>query len=155
MAQLQKITPCLWFDTQAEDAAKFYCSVFKDSKITDIKRYPTEGLADFQKDFAGKVLTVQFELNGQSYLALNGGPIFTFSEAVSFMIDCEDQAEIDYYWEKLSFVPESEQCGWCKDKFGLSWQITPERRMASMNDKQFAAMMQMKKIDIAALEAAK
>ncbi len=88
-------------------------------------------------------------------MALNGGPIFTFSEAVSFMIDCEDQAEIDYYWEKLSFVPESEQCGWCKDKFGLSWQITPERRMASMNDKQFAAMMQMKKIDIAALEAAK
>ena len=154
MATLQKITPCLWFDTQAEEAVNYYCEVFEDSRIVKVAHYPTEGLADFQKDFAGKVLTVQFELNGQSFMALNGGPIFKFNEAVSFMVDCKDQAEIDYYWEKLSHVPESEQCGWCKDKFGVSWQVTPEQRMAELNPNQFAAMMQMKKIDIAALEAA-
>ena len=154
MAAIQKITSCLWFDTEAEEAANFYCDIFKDGKILSIKRYPTEGLADFQKEFAGKVLTVEFELNSQKFMALNGGPIFKFNEAVSFMIDCKDQAEIDYYWERLSYVPESEQCGWCKDKFGLSWQITPEHRIADLNDKQFGALMQMKKIDIAALEAA-
>ena len=87
-------------------------------------------------------------------MALNGGPIFKFNEAISLMVDCKDQEEIDYYWEKLSYVPEAEQCGWCKDTYGLSWQITPEQRMAELNQKQFAAMMQMKKIDIAALEAA-
>lgn len=154
MATLQTITPCLWFDTQAEEAANYYCEVFENSQILKVTHYPTEGLADFQKDFAGKVLTVQFELNGQTFMALNGGPIFKFNEAVSFMVDCKDQAEIDYFWDKLSYVPESEQCGWCKDKFGLSWQITPEQRMAELNPNQFAAMMQMKKIDIAALEAA-
>lgn len=155
MVDIRKITPCLWFDTQAEDAAKYYCEVFENSRILNIAHYPTEGLADFQKDFAGKVLTVQFELNGQRFMALNGGPAFTFSEAVSFMVDCENQEEIDYFWQKLSYVPEAEQCGWCKDKFGLSWQITPEQRMAELNPNQFATMMQMKKIDIAALEAAK
>ncbi len=155
MAQLQKITPCLWFDTEAEDAAKFYCEVFGgDSMILSVKHYPEEGLADFQKDFAGKVLTVEFELLGQKFLGLNGGPIFKFSEAVFFMIDCVDQKEIDYFWEKLSHFPENEQCGWCKDKFGLSWQITPETMMAELNSSQFAAMMQMKKIVIATLEAA-
>ncbi len=154
MANVQKVTPCLWFDTQAEEAANFYCEVFgDDSKILRVTHYPEEGLADFQKDFAGKVLTVEFELAGQKFVALNGGPVFTFSEAISLMIDCADQAEIDYYWEKLSHVPESEQCGWCKDKYGLSWQITPEQRLAELNPAQFAAFMQMKKIDIAALEA--
>lgn len=154
MAKVQTITPCLWFDTQAEEAANFYCQVFKNSKITNITHYPTEGLADFQQDFAGKLLTIEFEINGQRFLGLNGGPMFKFSEAVSFMVDCRDQSEIDYYWEKLSHVPEAEQCGWCKDKYGLSWQITPERQMADLNTNQFSAMMQMKKIDIAALEAA-
>ncbi len=155
MVDVQKITPCLWFDTQAEEAANFYCEVFENSRILKIDHYPTEGLADFQKDFAGKVLTVQFELNGQTFMALNGGPTFKFSEAVSFMVDCKDQAEIDYFWEKLSYVPESEQCGWCKDKYGVSWQVTPEQRMAELTPKQFATMLEMKKIDIAALEAAK
>lgn len=154
MANGQRITPCLWFDTQAEEAAQYYCSVFPNSKVTKVTHYPTEGLADFQKDFAGKVLTVEFELDGEYMMALNGGPIFKFNEAISLMVDCKDQEEIDYYWEKLSYVPEAEQCGWCKDKYGLSWQITPEQRMAELNQKQFAAMMQMKKIDIAALEAA-
>lgn len=154
MADIQKITPCLWFDTEAEEAVSYYCEVFDNSRIIATTHYPTEGLADFQKDFAGKVLTIQFELNGQSFMALNGGPMFKPNEAVSFMVDCKDQAEIDYFWEKLSHTPESEQCGWCKDKFGISWQVTPEQRMAEMNQKQFAAMMEMKKIDIAALEAA-
>ena len=154
MANVQMVTPCLWFDTNAEEAANYYCGVFENSRIVRTTNYPTEGLADFQKDFAGKVLTVEFELAGQRFVGLNGGPLFKFSEAVSFMVNCADQAEIDYYWERLSFVPESEQCGWCKDKFGLSWQITPEQRMADLNPKQFAALMEMKKIDIAALEAA-
>jgi predicted 3-demethylubiquinone-9 3-methyltransferase (glyoxalase superfamily) len=155
MADLQTITPCLWFDRNAEEAANYYCSVFENSNIITISHYPNDGLADFQKDRAGEVLTVQFELNGQRFLALNGGPDFTFSEAISMMVDCKDQSEIDYFWSKLSAVPQAEMCGWCKDKFGLSWQITPEQYMATMNPNQFAAMMQMKKIDIAALEAAK
>ncbi|MEO5499269.1 MAG: VOC family protein [Candidatus Saccharimonadales bacterium] len=155
MAQVKMITPCLWFDTQAEEAATYYCEVFGgDSKIVSVKHYPEEGLADSQKDFAGKVLTVEFELAGQRFLALNGGPVFKFSEAISFMVNCADQNEIDYFWEKLSHVPESEQCGWCKDKFGLSWQVTPESLMSELNPNQFAAMMQMKKLDIAALKAA-
>jgi predicted 3-demethylubiquinone-9 3-methyltransferase (glyoxalase superfamily) len=155
MADLQTITPCLWFDRNAEEAANYYCSVFENSSIITISHYPNDGLADFQKDRAGEVLTVQFELNGQRFLALNGGPDFTFSEAISMMVDCKDQSEIDYFWSKLSAVPQAEMCGWCKDKFGLSWQITPEQYMATMNPNQFAAMMQMKKIDIAELEAAK
>lgn len=154
MAKGQRITPCLWFDTQAEEAAQYYCDVFPNGKVTRITHYPTEGLANFQQDFAGKVLTVEFELDGVHMMALNGGPVFKFNEAVSLMVDCKDQEEIDYYWEKLSHVPESEQCGWCKDKYGLSWQITPEQHMAELNPSQFAALMQMKKIDIAALEAA-
>lgn len=144
----------MWFDTQAEEAAKYYCDVFSDSRIISTSYYPTEGLEDFQKEFAGKVLVVEFELNGQRFSAMNGGPTFKLSEAVSFIVDCKDQAEIDYYWDKLSAVSESEQCGWCKDKFGLSWQVVPASLMTNMSDNQFAAMMQMKKIDIAALEAA-
>ena len=155
MNQKRRITPCLWFDREAKQAADFYCSVFGDSRIITTSYYPTEGLADFQKDRAGEVLTVVFELDGQRYMALNGGKDFKFNEAISMMIDCKDQAEIDYYWDKLSAAPEAEICGWCKDKYGLSWQITPETIMADMNQNQFAAMMKMKKIEIAALEAAR
>ncbi len=126
---MQKIVPNLWFDGNAREAAEFYVSVFPNSKITGGSKYPQtseEGLADFQLNLAGKDLTIEFELNGQAYTAINAGPEFKFNEAVSFAVFCKDQAEIDYFWEKLSTVPESEQCGWCKDQFGLSWQIVPE-----------------------------
>jgi predicted 3-demethylubiquinone-9 3-methyltransferase (glyoxalase superfamily) len=155
MAELRRITTCLWFDREAEEAAKFYCSVFENSQIITVSHYPTEGLADFQKDRAGEVLAVVFELNGMRFMGLNGGTDFTFNESISMMVDCRDQSEIDYYWEKLSAVPEAEVCGWCKDKYGLSWQITPQSLMAEMTPSQFAAMMTMKKIDVAELEAAK
>ncbi len=125
----QKIVPNLWFNGNAAEAAEFYVSVFPDGRIVSTEYYPDsaeEGLADFQLDMAGKPLTVEFEIGGTRYVAINAGPEFTFSESVSFAVNCKDQAEIDYYWEKLSAVPESEQCGWCKDKFGLSWQIVPE-----------------------------
>jgi predicted 3-demethylubiquinone-9 3-methyltransferase (glyoxalase superfamily) len=147
MAQL--ITPNLWFDGNAKEAVDFYVSVFPDSKVIATSYYPTEGLADFQKNLAGKELTIDFELAGQRFTAINAGPEFKFNEAVSFLIACKDQAEIDHYWEKLSTVPESEQCGWCKDQFGLSWQVIP----ANMGDLMkkpdaFAHMMRMKKIEI-------
>ena len=121
------IVPNLWFNLNAEEASDYYVSVFDNSRIINKEYYPKEeeALLDFQKEFAGKVLTVDFELNGQRFVGINGGIAFTLSEAVSFMVPCKDQAEIDYYWEKLSAVPEAEQCGWCKDKFGLSWQIIP------------------------------
>jgi predicted 3-demethylubiquinone-9 3-methyltransferase (glyoxalase superfamily) len=161
MAQLQKIVPNLWFDGNAEEAVDFYLSVFPDSKVSLTAHYPFENLADFQKDMAGKVLAIDFELTGQEFTAINAGAEFKFNEAVSFAVNCKDQAEIDYFWEKLSTVPESEQCGWCKDKYGLSWQIVPanmEELMSgpngSANPKAFAVLMEMKKIDIAALEAA-
>lgn len=146
---LQKITPNLWFDGNAKEAVDFYVSVFPDSKIIFTAYYPEEGLLDFQKDLAGKELTIEFELSGQRFTAINAGPEFKFNEAVSFSIACKDQKEIDYYWERLSKVPESEQCGWCKDQFGLSWQVVPkdmEQLMARPN--AFANMMQMKKIVI-------
>lgn len=161
MANLQKIVPNLWFDGNAKEAAEFYTSVFPDGKIVATSYYPTEGLADFQKNMAGKELTVDFELGEQRFTAINAGPEFKFNEAVSFSVECKDQAEIDYFWDKLSAVPESEVCGWCKDKFGLSWQIAPAEIVALMSDpdgsynpKAFQAMMQMKKIDVAALERA-
>lgn len=161
MASIQKIVPNLWFDGNAQEAVDYYVSVFPDSEITATVNYPTEGLADFQKDLAGKVLTITFQLAGQEFLAINAGPEFKFNEAVSFMVNCENQDEIDFYWEKLSHYPENEQCGWCKDQFGLSWQITPaniDQHMTgpdgAYNPKAFAAMMEMKKLDIAALEAA-
>jgi predicted 3-demethylubiquinone-9 3-methyltransferase (glyoxalase superfamily) len=154
MTDIRKVTTCLWFDRNGEEAANFYCSLFEDSSIITVKRYPEEGLADFQKDRAGEVLTVLFELNGQQFMALNGGPDFKFNEAISLMVDCKNQDEIDHFWQNLSTVAEAEQCGWCKDKFGVSWQITPETLLADMNSNQFAALMNMKKIDIAALEAA-
>lgn len=141
------ITPNLWFDGNAKDAVDYYVSVFPNSKITSTSNYPTEGLADFQKDLAGKVLTIEFELNGQEFTAINAGPEFTFNEAVSFSISCKDQEEIDYYWEKLSKVPESEQCGWCKDEYGLSWQVVPENMGELMSrPNAFTHMMQMKKL---------
>lgn len=161
MATLQKIVPNLWFDGNAKEAVDFYTSVFQDSAITGTAYYPTEGLLEFQKSLAGKELTVSFTLAGQEFTAINAGPEFKFTEAISFVVNCADQTEIDYFWERLSSVPEAEQCGWCKDKYGLSWQIVPENMgelMAgpdgSQNPQAFAVMMQMKKIDIAALQAA-
>ena len=149
---MQKITPNLWFDTNAEEAVNYYMSVFSDSKILSMQRYPDsveEGLADFQKDMAGKVLFIDFVLQGQHFTALNGGPIFKFNEAISFVISCKDQEEIDYYWKKLSAVPEAEQCGWCKDKYGLSWQIVPTDMAELMQRPDaYAHMMQMKKLVI-------
>lgn len=143
------ITPNLWFDGNAEEAVKFYLSVFPDSKIITTEYYPKEGLADFQKGLAGKVLTIEFELSGNRFMAINAGPEFKFNESVSFSIPCEDQAEIDYYWEKLSSVPESEQCGWCKDQYGLSWQVVPKNTAELMKrPNAFANLMKMKKIVI-------
>jgi predicted 3-demethylubiquinone-9 3-methyltransferase (glyoxalase superfamily) len=147
---LQKITPNLWFDGNAKEAVEFYTSVFPDSNVLSISYYPEEGLLDFQKDLAGKELTIDFELSGNRFTAINAGPEFKFNEAVSFLITCEDQDEIDYYWEKLSSVPEAEQCGWCKDKYGLSWQVVPKGMETLMNNPDaFANLMQMKKIVIA------
>lgn len=160
MANVQKITPNLWFDGNAKEAAEFYASVFPDGAVTGTTYYPTEGLADFQQPLAGKELTVEFTLGGMTFVAINAGPEFKFNESVSFSIACKDQAEIDYYWEKLSHVPESEQCGWCKDRFGLSWQIVPENIVefmspdGSYSSTAFQAMMQMKKLDIAELQRA-
>lgn len=144
------ITPNLWFDGNAKEAVDFYLSVFPDSKIISTVYYPTEGLADFQQGLAGKVLTVDFELSGNRFVAINAGPEFKFNESVSFSIPCKDQEEIDYYWEKLSTVPESEQCGWCKDQYGLSWQVVPENMDELMSRPDaFLHMMQMKKLVIA------
>jgi predicted 3-demethylubiquinone-9 3-methyltransferase (glyoxalase superfamily) len=149
---IQKITPNLWFDGNAKEAVDFYTSAFPDGNVVSTEYYPTsaeEGLADFQLDMAGKVLTIEFELAGQRFVAINAGPEFKFTEAVSFAVACKDQAEIDYFWEKLSAVPESEQCGWCKDKYGVSWQIVPENMDKLMQKPgAFAKLMQMKKLVI-------
>lgn len=126
---MQKIVPNLWFNGNAKEAADFYVSIFPDGKLLGTSYYPKtaeEGLEDFQLHLAGQVLTIEFEIMGMHFTAINAGPEFTFNESVSFMVPCKNQEEIDYYWEKLSSVPESEQCGWCKDKYGLSWQIVPE-----------------------------
>lgn len=156
--KLQTITPCLWFDTQAEDAANFYCSVFKNSRIGKISRYGKEGF-EVHKQSAGTVMTVSFQLNGQEFTALNGGPIFKFNEAISFQIGCDTQEEIDYYWKKLTDGGEEGPCGWLKDKFGLSWQVVPTILPKLMSDpkkseKVTKAFLQMKKFDIKALENA-
>lgn len=149
---MQKITPNLWFKGNAEEAVNFYLSVFPESKIITTSYYPTEGLLDFQKDFAGKPLAIYFDLMGQEFVAINAGPEFSFTEAVSFNISCKDQAEIDYYWEKLSAVPEAEQCGWCKDKYGLSWQINPENiENMMLKPGSWEKLLNMKKIDIKTL----
>jgi predicted 3-demethylubiquinone-9 3-methyltransferase (glyoxalase superfamily) len=150
---MQKITPNLWFNGNAEEAVNFYLTVFSDSKIHSTLHYPTEGLADFQKDFAGKVLTIEWEMLGQRFVAINAGPEFKFNEAVSFLINCKDQAEIDYYWEALTKSGGEESvCGWLKDKYGLSWQVAPEGidKMVE-NPKAFQNMMKMKKIIISEL----
>lgn len=149
----QKITANLWFDHNASEAVDFYLSVFPDGKILSTEYYPDstdEGLADFQKDLAGKVLTIKFEIAGMEFVALNAGPEFNFNESVSFQIDCKNQEEIDYYWNKLSHVPESEQCGWCKDKFGMSWQVVPEDMNLLMKKPgAFKTLMRQHKIVIA------
>ena len=151
----QRIVTNLWFDTQAEDAAEYYCSIFEDARVLKVVPYP-EGT-----DKAGTTLVVEFELLGQHLVAINGGPQFTFDEAISLQVNCRDQAEIDYYWEKLSADGSEGACGWCKDRYGLSWQITPEGiNELFAGDPEGAsravqAMFQMKKLDIATLEAAR
>lgn len=149
----QKIVPNLWFDGNATEAVEYYVSVFPNSKIVETEYYPEsteEGLADFQLELAGKPLAIEFELDGMRFVAINAGPEFHFTEAVSFSISCQDQDEIDYYWEKLSAYPENEQCGWCKDKFGLSWQVVPENIVELMKRPgAYKKMMEMKKIVIA------
>ena len=149
---IKAITPNLWFDGNAQEAVDFYVSVFPDSKIITTMNYPNseeEGLADFQTDMAGKVLTIDFELRGNRFLAINADSTFKFSEAVSFAVACEDQKEIDYYWEKLSADPEFEQCGWLKDKYGLSWQIVPKNVDELLKRPgAYANMMKMKKLVI-------
>lgn len=153
MPYTQKITANLWFDHVAKEAVDFYLSVFPNSKIINTAYYPDrqeKGLADFQQDFAGKELSIDFELDGIAFTAINAGSEFKFNESVSFAISCKDQEEIDYYWSKLSVVPESEQCGWCKDKYGLSWQIVPANMEELMaKPEAFAKLMHMKKIVIA------
>lgn len=151
---MQKISPFLWFDTQAEEAANFYVSVFKNSKIGQISRY-SEAAAKASGRPVDSVMTASFQLDGTDFTALNGGPIFKFSEAISFSVACEDQAEIDYYWGKLSAHPENEQCGWLKDKFGLSWQIVPkDMGQFAKSPAAMGALMQMKKIIIKDLQEA-
>jgi predicted 3-demethylubiquinone-9 3-methyltransferase (glyoxalase superfamily) len=155
------ITPCLWFDSQAEEAARFYCTIFPNSKITAISRYPEAG-QQIHKKPAGSVMLVAFELDGRPFTALNGGPNFRFNEAVSFQIMCATQAELDRYWEKLTGHGGQEgSCGWLKDKFGLSWQLVPDAIPRMMSDPDTAksarvmnALMKMKKLDIAAIERA-
>jgi predicted 3-demethylubiquinone-9 3-methyltransferase (glyoxalase superfamily) len=148
----QKITPNLWFDGNAREAVDFYVSTFPDSRIVSSTNYPKsaqEGLADFQLDLAGDILTVDFELGNQQFTAINAGPEFKFNEAISLAFTSKDQTEIDYFWDKLSSVPAAEQCGWCKDKYGLSWQIIPENMGELMQRPgAFAKLMQMKKIII-------
>jgi predicted 3-demethylubiquinone-9 3-methyltransferase (glyoxalase superfamily) len=150
------ITPCLWFDTKGEDAARFYTGIFPNSRITDVARYGAAGPRP-----EGEVMTAAFELDGQPFVALNGGPEFTFSEAISFQVSCQDQEEVDRYWDALSEGGEEGPCGWLKDKFGVSWQIVPEALPRLLGDpdperaqRAMAAMLQMKKIEISELEAA-
>jgi len=162
MPTLQKITPCLWFDKEGEDAARYYCGIFGNSKINAITHY-TEAGHEIHGGKAGAVLTVAFELEGHSFMALNGGPIFKFSEAISMAVHCDSQEEVDSLWHKLSAGgdPAAQQCGWLKDKFGLSWQIVPRQMEAwltsgdtAASNRVMEALLQMKKLDIAALQRA-
>lgn len=156
MTLTQRITPSLWFNNNAEEAMNYYVDVFDNSKIIGIETYPDESLDEHFKGMSGKVFNGQFELDGVQFLCLDGGPVFTFNEAVSFTVACKDQAEIDYFWEKLSHEPASEQCGWCKDKFGVSWQIIPENmsELLARGPAAVQTMMRQKKIVIAELETA-
>jgi len=162
MANVQKITPCLWFDSQAEEAAKFYVSIFKNSRIGAITHFGKEGF-DIHGRPAGSVLTVTFVLEGQEFTALNGGPHFKFTEAISLGVNCNSQAEIDHFWEKLGAGgdPKAQQCGWLKDRYGLSWQIVPKALqemykagVSAKSERAMGAMLQMKKLDIATLQKA-
>ncbi|GAB3269858.1 MULTISPECIES: VOC family protein [unclassified Microbacterium] len=149
------IRPFLWFDGNAREAMQYYCEVFPESRIDRIDEYPDESIDPHFEGMAGKVINGEFTLAGTAFGCLDGGPYFTFNESISFVVACRDQAEIDYYWERLSSVPEAEQCGWCKDRFGVSWQIVPvdfDRFMRT--PEQIQAFMKMKKIVIAELEAA-
>lgn len=154
----KKLTPCLWFNKEAEDAAKFYVSVFKDAEIKNISRYPKEG-QEVHGQKEGTVMTVDFVLRGQPFIALNGGPAFKFTEAISLTIPCETQEEVDYYWNKLTEGGEESMCGWLKDKFGLSWQVVPTILPKLLldpakKDKVMKAFMQMRKFDIEKLKNA-
>ena len=162
MAVIQKITPCLWFDNRAEEAAKFYVSLFKKSAIGAVTRYGKEGFAVHGRP-EGSAMTVSFSLEGQEFTALNGGPHFKFSEAISFVVKCESQSEVDHYWDKLGDGGDerARQCGWLKDKYGVSWQIVPAalfEMMAGADSRKsgrvMRAMLQMKKLDLAALRQA-
>jgi predicted 3-demethylubiquinone-9 3-methyltransferase (glyoxalase superfamily) len=162
MQDIQKITPCLWFDAQAEEAAKFYTSIFKNSKIVSMTRYGEAGHEVHGRP-AGTVMTVAFDLDGHAFTALNGGPLFKFNEAISFRVSCKTQEELDYYWEKLSEGGDekAQQCGWLKDKYGVSWQVIPTVLLEMINDadpeksqRVMKAMLQMKKIDIEKLRRA-
>ena len=160
--KITRISPCLWFADQAEAAAQFYTSIFKDSKIIHVTRYGPAGF-EVHHQPAGTVMTVDFELNGTRFTALNGGPVFTFNEAVSFQVMCKTQDEIDYFWEKLGEGgnPKAQQCGWLKDKFGLSWQVVPDGMDEMMQDpgseassRVMTAMLKMKKLDVNELQRA-
>ena len=160
---MQKITPFLWFNTEAEEAMNFYTSIFKNSKIVSIKRYPEGPLEEPMKGMEGKVLTAVFELEGQRFMALDGGPVFKPSAAVSFYIECENQEEVDYYWNKLTEGGDvnAQQCGWLQDKYGFSWQVIPKALPQLLSDPDKAkadrvmqAMLQMKKINVQGLEDA-
>lgn len=162
MQTLQRVTPCLWFDDQAEEAAEFYTGIFRNSKIVNVTHYGEAGYEVHRKP-AGTVMTVAFELDGQAFTALNGGPTFKFNEAISFQVNCETQEEVDYYWEKLSAGGDetAQQCGWLKDRYGVSWQIVPRVLFEMLDDanaeksqRAMQAMLQMKKIDINQLQQA-
>lgn len=155
-----KIRPCLWFDGKGEEAAKFYCSIFPNSKITGLSHYVAEG-KETHGQKPGAVMTVMFELDGQSFMALNGGPHFKFNEAVSLMVSCDTQSELDRYWSALSADPAAEVCGWCKDKFGLSWQIVPSvmdemltQGSEAARNRVMRVVMASKKLDIAKFQEA-
>jgi predicted 3-demethylubiquinone-9 3-methyltransferase (glyoxalase superfamily) len=159
---MHRIVPCLWFDSQAEEAARHYTSIFKNSRVGKISRYGKEGYEIHRKP-EGSVLTVEFEIDGQPFTALNGGPAFTFNEAVSFQVYCDTQKEVDYYWDRLSAGGDekAQQCGWLKDRYGVSWQVVPKALLALLSgpdaegaQRATRAMLQMKKLDIAALRAA-
>jgi predicted 3-demethylubiquinone-9 3-methyltransferase (glyoxalase superfamily) len=160
--RITTITPCLWFDERAEEAARFYVGIFPNARVTAISHYTEEG-REIHGMEPGSVLTVGFELDGQPFTALNGGPVFTFNEAISFQVNCDTQDEVDHYWERLSAGGDenAKQCGWLKDRFGVSWQVVPRALVTMLLDpdaarvrRTFAAMLQMKKLDIAELTRA-
>jgi predicted 3-demethylubiquinone-9 3-methyltransferase (glyoxalase superfamily) len=162
MSLSQPLTPCLWFDSQAEEAARFYTGIFKNSKIVAMTRYPDAG-QEIHGRAPGSVMTVEFELNGQTFTALNGGPHFRFNEAISFQVMCQTQEEVDQYWNRLGQGgdPKAQQCGWLKDKYGLSWQVVPSGMVELLNspdrekaNRAMEAMMHMKKLDLAELKRA-